>query len=401
MVTTTTSYSDARYRASTGQGLDGVVRVSSAGYYGTGVLLFDGQAVLTAAHLFARSVDKTASVSFETTAGLQTISSSKVLVDPIYDPVNGNNDLALVWLSSVAPAKAERYNLYRASDELGQVFTFSGYGTVGTGDSGALSGSNASAQRYKAQNVFDADVGNLRASVGLSWIPVSGSQLVADFDNGKVSNDALGLLMGKDGFGMGLNEGLIAPGDSGGPAFLKGAVAGIASYTASLNVGSNHPDVDNVANSSFGEIAAWQRVSYYQQWIDQALRAQYTQAPTKPSEVQTSVKEGASGTITLAFFLVQFIGTRSSDTAVISVDYATRDGTATAGVDYLATSGTLKLYPSENQAVIPIEILGDNTMEPNETFFMDVTNPVGASFIGQVTKLSAMRTIINDDFISA
>jgi hypothetical protein len=53
MVTTTLSYADSRYRASTGEGYNGVVRAGVNGFYGTGALLYDGLAVLTAAHLFA------------------------------------------------------------------------------------------------------------------------------------------------------------------------------------------------------------------------------------------------------------------------------------------------------------------------------------------------------------
>ena len=52
MVTTVSSYTETRNRALMGDGYDGVVRVVVGNMYGTGVLLFDGKAVLTAAHLF-------------------------------------------------------------------------------------------------------------------------------------------------------------------------------------------------------------------------------------------------------------------------------------------------------------------------------------------------------------
>jgi len=53
MVTTVSPYSSPRNRAYPGEGLDGVMRVSYNGASGTGVLLCDALAVLTAAHLFA------------------------------------------------------------------------------------------------------------------------------------------------------------------------------------------------------------------------------------------------------------------------------------------------------------------------------------------------------------
>lgn len=106
--------------------------------------------------------------------------------------------------------------------------------------------------------------------------------------------------------------------------------------------------------------------------------------------------EGNSGT-SYVYFLVQFTGERTAPDQLLSVDYATRDGTATASSDYLATSGTLNLYPGEVQAVIPVEVLGDTAPEDNEFFFMDVFNPVGGDFGTGVVKLTAVRTILDDD----
>jgi hypothetical protein len=79
------------------------------------------------------------------------------------------------------------------------------------------------------------------------------------------------------------------------------------------------------------------------------------------------------------------------------VDYATRDGSATAGLDYVATSGRLVLYRNETQAVIPVEIIGDRIAEPDEVFYLDVFNPIGGSFGPGVTQLVGMRTIVDDD----
>lgn len=396
MVATVTSYTDSRNRAAFGQGYDGVVRVSFGSYYGTGVLLYDGRAVLTSAHLFDRAANST-QVYFETASGSKTVSSVRVLVMPSYD-ADSNNDLALVWLSTAAPLAAERYNLYRDSDEIGQTFTIVGYGVPGSGSTGMLATYNGNPLRLKANNQFDVDVGALKAHLGASmaWTPTAGTQLIADFDNGLSQQDALGRLLNLPGLGLGINEGMITSGDSGGPAFINGVVAGIASYTASLSRGSIQPDIDDQSNSSFGEIGAWQRVSHYQQWIDQNLRAHYPNAPTRPEDVQKSVVEGNSGT-SYAYFLLQFTAVRSDPKQLLSVDYATRDGTATAGEDYLAVRGTLVLYPNENQAVIPVEIIGDTIAEPDETFYLDIFNPVGGSFGAGVVKLTAMRTIIDDD----
>ena len=396
MVTTTTNTTNSRYRTNPGDGYDGVVRVSLGGSYGTGSLLFDGRAVLTAAHLF-EGLTGSASVTFETRSGTQTLNASKTLIHPAYDKTQNNNDLALVWLTSTAPMSANRYDIYRDIDEIGQSFILAGYGRTGTGSAGATS-NTASPIRLKAENKFDADASTLKSYLGsgMAWTPLTGSQLVADFDDGTTTRDSLGRLIYRTDTGHGLDEGLIAQGDSGGPAFISGLLAGVASYTASLSRGRIDPDIDASTNSSFGEIAAWQRVSTYQQWIDQSLQANYPNKPTKPEEVIKDIAEGNSGT-SYTYFLLQFTGVRSDANQIISIEYTTRNGTALAGSDYIAVSGKLNLYPGENQAVIPVEIVGDTVPEPNETFYLDVFNPVGGSFGEGVVKLTAVRTILYDD----
>ena len=398
MVTTVTSYTDSRNRALVGEGYDGVVRVISGSYYGTGVLLYNGQAVLTAAHLFSGSANT--SLVFETVNGTQTIAAKKVLVNPNYDSASSTNDLALVWLSSSAPSSAERYELYRSQDEINKSFTFVGYGRPGSGATGDIASPVNPPLRLQASNKFDTDVSALLPffSSTPAWINNANKQLVADFDDGTTAHDALGLLVRKYDLGLGISEGLISPGDSGGPAFIGNKVAGIASYTADLESSLYHPDIDNTSNSSFGEVAVWERISAYQQWIDQALRAQSINAPKTLAEVQKTVAEGNSGSA-FAYFWVQLNGPSLSDHAVLSVDYATRDGTAKAGQDYLATQGRLNLYSAEDHAIVAVEILGDYMPEASETFYLDIRNPLGATFEAGQVVLTAMRTIVNDDGI--
>jgi len=397
MVTTVNSDADARYRASPGMGYDGVVRISGGGHFGTGALLFDGRAVLTAAHLVA-GASASLSVAFQTVSGTQTYAVSQSLVNPNY-LVSGssNGDLALVWLSQAPTLAANRYDIYRDTNEIGQNFTLVGYGQLGTGAMGATN-SNSGALRLQAQNTFDVDAATLKSALGssMAWSPTLGTQLAADFDNGTSAQDAFGRLVGLHDVGLGLNEGLVAQGDSGGPAFLAGKVAGVASYTSSLSQGETKPDIDTQPNSSFGEMAAWQRMSSFQQWIDQSMRAHYANAPTRPDDVKKQVTEGHTGT-SYAYFFVQISGTRTPTSPLISVDYATRDGTATAGSDYVATAGRVNLYPGESHAVVPVEIVGDTVPEANETFYLDVFSPVGGTLGLDVVKLTAVRTILDDD----
>ncbi len=390
---TTLSSSASRYSTSN-NGYDGVVRISANGSVGTGVLLYDGRAVLTAAHLLEGVTS--AQVSFLINGVVQRGSSSTIVVHPNADTSMANNDVAILWLSS-APEGAERYQLYRDTDEVGQSFRAVGYGQHGSGNTSTRS-DGSETHRLVVQNSFDVTGDTLKAGLGnsISWTPASGTQLLADFDNGSAANDAFGQMLGVNNQGVGIDEGLIAPGDSGGPAFIGDAVAGLASYVASISTWWANTDVDALQNSSFGEFAAWQRVSHYQRWIDQSIREQYIDAPTTPDEVKLEITEGNSAT-SYAFFMVSFNGDRGLASDILSVQYTSRDGSAKAGEDYLAVSGTLNIYDDERYALIAVEVLGDTAAESDETFYLDIFNPKGGEFPDSMETLTAMRTIMNDD----
>ncbi|HEY9404317.1 MAG TPA: FG-GAP-like repeat-containing protein [Pyrinomonadaceae bacterium] len=79
---------------------------------------------------------------------------------------------------------------------------------------------------------------------------------------------------------------------------------------------------------------------------------------------------------------------------LVTVGYTTASGTATAGADYGSSPGTLIILPGETANVIGIPIVGDSIIEPDETFFVDLVNPVNAS----VSVARGMGTIVDDDF---
>jgi len=384
------------YRVSTGQGLDGVALVRANTNLGTASLIYDGRLVVTAAHVVYGQDPASIRLTFFTATGEYGRTAQRVLVHPDYAPGGTAADIALVWLSSPAPHIANRYGLYRLTDEVGQSFEMAGFGSTGSGLTGAMP--STSGRLHKAVNTFDADSATFGQAVWPrpSWLPSSPTQLVADFDNGTAAQDALGAILGRSNLGLGPREGMIGPGDSGSPAFINGLIAGVGSYISS-SIASPSTDIDGVANSSFGEVGFWQRVSSFQQFIDQAARAQLPGAPTRAAEVQTTVTEG-NGTTTLTYFLVEISGELAAPGSNFSVDFATRDGTAKAGEDYIAHAGTLVFYPGERSAVILVEIISDWRPEPREEFYLDIFNPVGGSFPFGVAMLTAVRTILDDDW---
>ncbi|MEM8825565.1 MAG: trypsin-like serine protease [Pseudomonadota bacterium] len=264
----------------------------------------------------------------------QTYTAKSIALNPDFiqfDEAGGpENDIALVRLDGDVSNGEEFYDIYRGSDEFGQVHTKVGGGTTGYGDAGRTAtptaeereaGARGGLDGYKrsGQNVYE----NINSIFGYS-----DGFLLTDFDNGNEQNDLFGFLAAI--FPEFLEEGLtpemffetgivdengvvidygVGGGDSGGPTFINGLIAGVTSFGGSTgqffggcgpNSGLYGPDIDSNAdgeqteaitvdggldgdgdgiadaglsclNSSYGEFAGDTRVSRYADWFDNAL----------------------------------------------------------------------------------------------------------------------------------
>ncbi|MBX7185156.1 MAG: hypothetical protein K1Y01_08450, partial [Vicinamibacteria bacterium] len=103
-----------------------------------------------------------------------------------------------------------------------------------------------------------------------------------------------------------------------------------------------------------------------------------------------SVVEGNAGTPPKLAFTVILSAT---STSAVTVSYATADGTATAGSDYVATSGTLSIPPGAASAVVQVPVTPDAVIEPNETVFLNLSNATGAT----IFDAQGVGTIVADD----
>ncbi len=102
-----------------------------------------------------------------------------------------------------------------------------------------------------------------------------------------------------------------------------------------------------------------------------------------------TVTEGNSGTVN-----VRFTATLSATSAsVVTVAYVTADGTANAGSDYVAKSGTLTFAAGTNQQFVDVTVNGDTAVESNETFFVNLSGASGAT----IADGQGQGTITNDD----
>ena len=77
----------------------------------------------------------------------------------------------------------------------------------------------------------------------------------------------------------------------------------------------------------------------------------------------------------------------------VSVDYYTVDGTADAPADYTETKGTLVFGDGEEQKVIEIPIIDDDSYEPDENFFVKLCKPTAGTLLTDNIEV----TIIDDD----
>lgn len=113
--------------------------------------------------------------------------------------------------------------------------------------------------------------------------------------------------------------------------------------------------------------------------------------PPVVSVLPATIGEGNSGIRKLSFAVA--LSAASSQT--VSVRWATSNGTATAGRDYYAASGTVVFSPGQRLATVGVWVTGDRTAEADETFFVTLFSPVRA--VLSATAGRAAGTIVNDD----
>ncbi|MFN8089948.1 MAG: Calx-beta domain-containing protein [Mycobacterium sp.] len=93
-----------------------------------------------------------------------------------------------------------------------------------------------------------------------------------------------------------------------------------------------------------------------------------------------------------AHFMFTVSLSQQSDSAV-TLHYATVDGSATAGQDYVAGSGTLTFAPGVTSQTVHVDIVGDAVEESDETFTVTLSAPSGAT----ISRATATGTIVDDD----
>jgi hypothetical protein len=158
-----------------------------------------------------------------------------------------------------------------------------------------------------------------------------------------------------------------------------------ASFTVTPDSGYAIDSVSGCGGSLGGAIYTTGAIS-----ADCTVTASFAAALPTVSVADASVVEGDSGTTDLTF-TVSLSEQANGD---VNVDYATSDGSATAGGDYTAVGGTLTIPAASTSADITVTVSGDTDFEPNETLTLTLSNVSANAALGAAT---ATGTIINDD----
>jgi chitinase len=109
------------------------------------------------------------------------------------------------------------------------------------------------------------------------------------------------------------------------------------------------------------------------------------------SIASSSISEGFSGRRIMSFTL----SLSAASTAPVSVRWATANGTARAGSDYRAASGTVVFAAGQTSRTIGVYVFGDRFVEADETFVVKLSTPLRATL--STASATAVGTILNDD----
>lgn len=125
---------------------------------------------------------------------------------------------------------------------------------------------------------------------------------------------------------------------------------------------------------------------------------------TKPNIQILYNTPGAVGTLSLDYPTTTMLENRNQvisvnrsggSTGTVSVNYATSDGTAIAGTDYNATSGTLTWADGDMQPkIFTVTTLPDAIVDDNETFTITISNPVGTTINGNTTTTVTVKDVL-------
>ncbi len=278
------------------------------------------------------------------------------------------------------------------------------------------------------------DLNNLNPSVGVRITKGNNNGNIVDFSNefvgglGDVNGD------GFDDIGIGVNQRNREPGfatiiyggeDFGGQSGVIQADSFVNPSTGGFRVTTSDEHPGDIVSGDFRTVLFGSVVSDVGDVNNDGVDDFAIGAPAFTGDNEGNVTDGLSDFTdyergkTAIVFGVKFeqvddftaFGTGTKDPTVditvtvrltgpannlVTVNYETQDGTAVAGSDFQATSGTLTFNPGDQTQTITLTILGNDFVEQDEAFALRLFNAQGAGFGDSPTDVVSIT--IPEDF---
>ena len=113
---------------------------------------------------------------------------------------------------------------------------------------------------------------------------------------------------------------------------------------------------------------------------------------SKPSVKASDVTQARQSQSSSFRFYIDLSGTSPQD---VTVSYSTSDGTAKAGVDYSAASGSVTIPAGQTEVFVDVPVTGDSLRRADQQFYFQLGNPVNAT----LGTAKATGTIQNGDLL--
>lgn len=232
-----------------------LVRDTDNNLFSASATLIGKRFLLTAAH----NLDGISNVNFSHNGSFLQASRWWIHQDFQSDWIQGNTggDIAVILLDEkvqgVTPSRI--YNNRRVDNK---EFEVAGYGRYGTGTSGAVNQGNG--QLRAGRNEVDGFFSFERDLATFVGVPRSRSFFYSDFDGGNADPSATP--DSADDYPLNL-EWAGAPGDSGGPSFIDGRIAGLSSFIVG--------EIDSTQPGQFGSKTFSTNVGFYAKWVNRVV----------------------------------------------------------------------------------------------------------------------------------
>ena len=251
---------------------------------------------------------------------------------------------------------------------------------------------------------FEAGTGpfelTVRASDGDLFSDITVTVTVADMQEAPAFAEqgyAFGLAENTDGSTSRVSLGTVAAADPEGAALGYSIEGGNASGRFEIDSGSGelfYVGAGEDFEAGTGPFELTVRASDGDRFTDTTVTVTVADVQEVPA-VRVADAEATEGDDAVIVFRVTLDG---ASTSAVRVNYATADGTATAGDDYEAVQGTLTFAPGETEKTVSVTVIDDNVEDSGETFRLLLSSPDGATLADS----EATGTLLNieswDDF---